>query len=132
MGFRFSYLEKRGEPQSLSDLEDHCLIGTVPQSLKKVVQETFDIDLSKHEDLIKCEDYPLIWQMVVAGCGIGMTHLFQGDNEPAVKRILTEMDTLTFPVWLVAQPDFKTRARVQLVYRYLADELRLVLNNDHV
>ena len=56
----------------------------------------------------------------------------QGDNEPAVKRILTEMDTLTFPVWLVAQPDFKTRARVQLVYRYLADELRLVLNNDHV
>lgn len=127
-----TYLEKRGEPKSLSDLEDHCLIGTVPQSLKKVVQETFDIDLSKHEDLIKCEDYPLIWQMVVAGCGIGMTHLFQGDNEPAVKRILTEMDTLTFPVWLVAQPDFKTRARVQLVYRYLADELRLVLNNEHV
>jgi hypothetical protein len=50
--------------------------------------------------------------MLVAGCGIGITHLFQGDNEPAVKRILTEIDTLTFPVWLVAQPDFKTRAGV--------------------
>ena len=68
------------------------------------------------------------------GCRMWHWHdaSFQGDNEPAVKRILTEMDTLTFPVWLVAQPDFKTRARVQLVYRYLADELRLVLNNDHV
>jgi hypothetical protein len=56
-----------------------------------------------------------------------MTHRFQGDAEPSVKLILEEFGTLKLPVWLVAQPDLKKRARIQLVYSALAKQMRVKL-----
>ena len=31
---RLKYLEKNGVPQSIQDLENHCLIGTIPENFK--------------------------------------------------------------------------------------------------
>ena len=58
-----------------------------------------------------------------------MTHRIQGDADPTVKRILTELNTFKLPVWLVAQPDLKKRARLKLVYNSLADQLRAKLKD---
>ena len=121
------YLEKKGLPQSIQDLKKHCFVGTVPETLKQTLQGLWGQEVLDHDNIIKCEDYPLIWQLVVAGCGIGMTHRFQGDAEPSVKLILEEFGTLKLPVWLVAQPDLKKRARIQLVYSALAKQMRVKL-----
>ena len=123
------YLEKRGFPQSIQDLKKHCFVGTVPETLKQTLQGLWGQEVLDHDNIIKCEDYPLIWQLVVAGCGIGMTHRFQGDAEPSVKLILEEFGTLKLPVWLVAQPDLKKRARIQMVYSALAKQMRLKLQS---
>ena len=53
-----------------------------------------------------------------------MTHRLEGDTEPSVKLILEEMGTLNLPVWLVAQPDLKKRARIHMVYKALAKQMR--------
>ncbi len=121
------YINKKGAPQSLEELKDHFIVGTIPETLKQKCKETYGQELLEHENSIKCQDYPLIWQLVVAGCGIGLTHRIQGDADPTVKRILTELNTFRLPVWLVAQPDLKKRARLKLVYNSLADQLRAKL-----
>ena len=123
------YINKKGVPQSLEELKEHFIVGTIPETLKQKCKVTYGQELLEHENSIKCQDYPLIWQLVVAGCGIGMTHRIQGDADPTVKRILTELNTFKLPVWLVAQPDLKKRARLKLVYNSLADQLRAKLKD---
>jgi hypothetical protein len=56
-----------------------------------------------------------------------VTHRAQGDADPSVKLILAELGDLKLPVWLVAQPDLKRRARLQIVYSALAKKMRLKL-----
>ena len=121
------YLEKKGIPQSIQDLKAHYFVGTIPETLKQKLQVLWGQDALDHDNVIKCMDYPLIWQLVIAGCGIGVTHRSQGDADPSVKLILTELETLKLPVWLVAQPDLNKRARLQMVYRTLAKKIRLKL-----
>ena len=121
------YLEKKGSPQSIQDLKGHCFVGTIPETLKQTLQVLWGQEVLDLDNVIKCEDYPLIWQLVVAGCGIGVTHRAQGDADPSVKLILAELGDLKLPVWLVAQPDLKRRARLQIVYSALAKKMRLKL-----
>ena len=123
------YLEKKGMPETLQDLKKHCIIGTIPETLKQTLQALWGQEILDHDNIIGCEDYPLIWQLVVAGCGIGVTHRAQGDAEPSVKLILTDLDALKLPVWLAAQPDLKSRARLQLVYSSLAEKIKVKLKN---
>ena len=121
------YLEKKGIPQSIQDLKGHCFVGTIPETLKQKLQVLWGQDALDHDNVIKCMDYPLIWQLVVAGCGIGVTHRAHGDSNPSVKRILPELQTLTLPVWLVAQPDLERRSRMQMVYNSLVEQIRFRL-----
>lgn len=125
------YLEKKGTPQSLQDLKKHCFVGTIPETLKKTLRVLWGQEILDHNNVIQCEDYPLIWRLVVAGCGIGVTHRVQGDAEPSVKLILPELGILKLPVWLVAQPDLKKRARLKMVYSSLAEQIRAKLKDYH-
>ena len=65
--------------------------------------------------------------MVVAGCGIGITHRVNGDREQSVKLIFEDLEVLTLPVWIVAHPGFKTRARIKTVFQFIANEMRRAL-----
>ena len=95
--------------------------------LKQKIDGLWGQEVTAHINIIRCEDYPLIWQLVVAGCGIGVTHRAHGDSNPSVKRILPELQTLTLPVWLVAQPYMKERSRLKNFYGLLAKKMRSTL-----
>ena len=121
------YLEKKGIPQSISELREHTFVGSIPPDLKQEIEMAWGSAAAEHTNVLRCANYPLIWQLVLAGCGIGVTHSALGDQNPCVKRILPEMEDLTLPVWLIAQPDIKSRSRIQLVYDILAKKMRLAL-----
>lgn len=46
-----------------------------------------------------------------------------GDTDPAVRRVLPNLEPLVFPIWLVAHRDFLTRSRIRRVYDVLAQDL---------
>ena len=121
------YIKKKGIPQSIQDLKGHCFVGTIPETLKQTLQTLWGQEVLDHANVIKCTDYPLIWQLIAAGCGIGVTHRILGDADSSVKLILTDLSTFKLPVWLVAQPDLERRSRMQMVYNSLVEQIRFRL-----
>jgi len=122
-----NYLERVGTPNKILELKDHCIVGSMPKTLENLITNRWGKDILDHVDVIKCKDYPLIWELVAAGCGIGLTHLNHGDANPAVKRIMANHGSLTLPVWMVAHPDVNTRARIRLVFDFMVEEMKLAL-----
>ena len=66
------------------------------------------------------------WSLLFAGCGIGLTHVDEGDAEPLVERILADYK-ICLPVWLSSHRELKTSSRVRYVYDFIAKELSKLL-----
>ncbi|MEM6986180.1 MAG: LysR substrate-binding domain-containing protein, partial [Pseudomonadota bacterium] len=118
-----SYLARRGEPSSLADLAQHDLIGDDRDDQIRNGLKALGMPLSPDMFRIRSEDSVTSWSLVLAGCGIGITHVMRGESEPAVKRVLPDVPPLSMPVWLTSHSELRTSARVRVVYDFLADRL---------
>ncbi len=72
---------------------------------------------------IMTEHYLVMWGMVKGGLGIGVQDSIIGDSEPLVRRVLPDLEPLTFAMWLVTHREVNTSQRVRVVYDLLASEL---------
>jgi len=70
------------------------------------------------------ESYLVMWELVRQGAAIGVLDAYIGDADPAVRRVLPELEPLIFPIWLVAHRELTTNRRIRMVYDFLATELR--------
>tara|TARA_B110001450_G_scaffold217436_1_gene211424 strand:- start:76 stop:363 length:288 start_codon:yes stop_codon:yes gene_type:complete len=70
--------------------------------------------------------YSVAWRMVVEGCGLGITHISHGDSEPRVSRILKELPTITYPVWLVTHEEIKDTPRIRYIYDLITEQFNKV------
>ncbi len=119
------YLKQNGEPQSFSELGHHYLVGN---RQSKAEREQLSENWKAWEAQIysqtihhRCHDHAVSWRMVVEGCGIGLTHISFGDSEPRVKRILTNLPSLTLPLWLVTHEEIKKTPRIRFIYDLIAN-----------
>ena len=111
-----AYLERRGTPLTLLDLEDHDLVGEDQMSTFQNELRAHGLDISSKSFRFRCDNYIVAWNLVVAGCGIGMTHIRYGDAEPRVKRIFAELPALTLPIWIFSHSELKTSPRVRVPF----------------
>lgn len=72
---------------------------------------------------ILTKNYLVMWEMVKQGLGIGILDGAMGDAEPRVKRVLPNMDLLTFPIWLVAHRELNTSRRIHTVFDLMSIEV---------
>ena len=122
-----TYLKRRGTPISIADLKDHELIGEdYGINTFKTSLQAIGLNLSNNSFRYRCDDYLVAWSLLVAGCGIGLTHVDKGDAEPLVKRILADYK-ICLPVWLSSHRELKTSSRVRYVYDFIAKELSKLL-----
>jgi DNA-binding transcriptional LysR family regulator len=61
--------------------------------------------------------------LVKQGIAIGIMPDYIGDSERKVKRVLPDMEPMTFNTWLVVHRELHTNNRVRTVYDFLANEL---------
>ena len=122
-----TYLERRGTPISIANLKDHDLIGEdYGINTFKTSLQAIGLNLSNNSIRFRCDDYLVAWSLLVAGCGIGLTHVDRGDSEPLVERILADFE-ICLPVWLSSHRELKTSSRVRYVYDFIAKELSKLL-----
>ena len=121
------YLNKKGTPDSLADLGDHYLVGDIQTGgLRDKFVNLFGAEIANQILHLRCDDHSVAWRMVVEGCGIGITHISHGDSEPRVSRILKELPTITYPVWLVTHEEIKDTPRIRYIYDLIAEQFNKV------
>ncbi|MEO9230428.1 MAG: LysR family transcriptional regulator [Devosia sp.] len=118
-----AFIERLGNPRLPYDLRDAEFInvdrtGTFIKGLNAL-----GLNLTERNFPILAENYLVMWELVKQGLGIGIQDGVIGDREPLVKRVLPDLEPLTFSMWLVTHRDVNTSRRIRVVFDLLAEEL---------
>lgn len=115
-----SYLDRAGRPLRVEDLVHHDVVGfdTLDTYLRGFA--AFGITRRREDFPLRCDDSVVLWAMVRAGCGIGVTNALLARDDPVVERILYDVALPPLPVWLTAAEALRHTPRIRAVYDHLA------------
>ncbi|WP_093993140.1 LysR family transcriptional regulator [Flavimaricola marinus] len=117
------YVDKIGNPVKPYDLRHAEFINLDHSGMMLAGLNTLGLGLTEANFPIVTESYLVMWELVRQGAAIGILDSFIGDRDPAVRRVLPDLEPLTFPIWLVAHRELTTSHRIRLVYDFLVEEL---------
>jgi DNA-binding transcriptional LysR family regulator len=117
------YLNLYGLPIDVADLSNHDLIGGDADGQVLQGLQSLGASIVEEDFRYRCDDRFTAWQLLLAGCGIGVAHLSQGLAQPCLIRILPDIPTMELPVWLTSHSELKTNARVRRTFGFIADHL---------
>lgn len=107
-----------------NDLQDARFIGIDNSGVMLEVLRQMGLPISEQNMPIRCENFLVMWAMVLRGMGIGIIDDRIGDAEPQVVQVLPDLPPLSFPVYLVAHREIHQNRRLRFVYDFLAERLR--------
>ncbi len=120
---RRDYLDRVGTPTGFADIAGHVVIGYDRSSL--IIDAMARMGLKADRDFFRfrCDDQVACWRAVCDGIGIGFGPNFLARREPALVRLMPEMEIEALPVWLVSHRELRTSARIRAVSDYLSERL---------
>ncbi|MDP2520093.1 LysR family transcriptional regulator [Shimia thalassica] len=118
------YIEKIGAPTTPYALRhaDFVNMDRTGGMLKGL--NSLGLGLTEANFPLLTESYLVMWELVKQGTAIGILDAHIGDAEPKVRRVLPDLEPLTFPIWLVAHREVTTSRRIRRVFDFLAEELK--------
>ncbi|MCV6823181.1 MULTISPECIES: LysR family transcriptional regulator [Halocynthiibacter] len=118
-----TYLARRGVPQDRDKLMAHDWVGYDRNDLMikgmRAVGWTVDRSFFK----IRCDNQSAYWQLVQAGCGVGVALKCVAQHCAEVEQILPEVEVPPLPVWLTAPEALRKSPRIRRVFDFLAEKL---------
>jgi len=122
------YLDARGRPEDFADLMAHEVVGYDRDD--RIVKGFRDAGLPVSRDWfpVRCDDQVAYWELVCAGCGIGIAQTVVGEPDPRVARVLPEAQMPALPVWITAHEATRHTPRVAAVWAALASGLARLLS----
>ena len=63
------------------------------------------------------------WELLKSGFGMTLMPELLGETKPGVEKVLPDLPSLDFPVWLVTHRELKTSRRIRVVFDPLASAL---------
>ncbi|WP_255553402.1 LysR family transcriptional regulator [Maritimibacter sp. DP1N21-5] len=118
------FVRRYGPFETPSDLTQARFIGLDNTGLMLGVLQQMGVPITEANIPIRCENFLVMWAMVLRGMGIGIIDDRIGDAEPGAVRVLAELPPLSFPVYLVAHREIHQNRRLRFVYDFLAERLR--------
>ena len=79
------------------------------------------LDLSKRNFRYASNSQLVEWEIARKGHAIAIMTDRIASGFPEFQPVLTEIDTFTLPIWLVAHRELQTSRRIRLVFDLLAD-----------
>ncbi len=117
------YLARIGTPATPHDLSRAEFISVDRSGAFLDGLNAMGLNLTDRNFPIFTDDHLVMWEYVKSGLGIGIIDSDLGDREPAVRRVLPDLEPLMFPIWLVAHRDLHTSRRIRTVFDLLARKL---------
>ncbi len=122
-----SYLAQHPAPHHHDQLSEHDLVG---YDRSRLIIDGFALQgfhLTKDAFSTRCDNQSAYWQLVRAGCGIGLCQTFVGDTDPLVTRVLPDLPIPDLPLWLTTHPDLHKTPTVNAVWQSLRQGLARVV-----
>lgn len=124
-----NYLDTAGRPRTLREVADHSFIGIPDPDHLIAPLHNLGIPLCAESFVIQPHSSMVTWEMVKAGHGVSMLPEVLGGKEPGVEKVLGDVPSLEFPVWLVTHRELQTSPRIRTVFDFLANQLGEVARN---
>jgi len=121
------YLRRRGGPRTPADLARHELIGFDRDDLMVHTFEKLGMPIPRETFRVRSDDHLVLWESLRAGLGIGFAANWLARREPALRRLLPELDIPSLPVWLTVHREIRASARIRIVYDFLAQTIAAAL-----
>ncbi len=121
------YLDRRGTPAVIADLAEHDIIGGDSQAQVLQGLRSLGLKIDQNGFRYRCDDRLTAWQLLNAGCGVGVAQLSQAASGSELVRLLPDLPVIGLPVWLTSHSELRTNARVRRTYDYIATQLGAVL-----
>ena len=117
------YLDRRGRPETIEQLLTHDLIGLDRDEDILRGMRAMGLAAERSWFALRCDDYTVGWELVRAGCGIGLAQVAVASACPGVERVCRAVPLPHLPIWLTAHQAMHQTPRVRRVWQGLAQGL---------
>ncbi len=117
------YLQQNGTPTGPLDLGKHDFVGFDSSTLIIDGMRAVGVQVDRHRFTVRCDQQAIYWELVCAGCGIGVAQSVIGQNDPEMVQVLPDIPIDNIPVWLVAHQALRNTARIRRVFDILAESI---------
>lgn len=118
-----SYIARRGRPANFDKFFEHALVGYDRSDLILRGLREWGVEAKRDWFETRTDDHAVYWQLIRAGCGIGIAQLSVADRDPEVERLLPEVPLPTLPLYLAAHEAVRHTPRIRRVWDALAEGL---------
>ncbi|WP_147126710.1 LysR family transcriptional regulator [Shimia ponticola] len=117
-----SYLERVGRPNGVTDVLKMDLVGH--DTLTRIVDgiRGFGYPITREDFATRTDDVLTMWELVVAGCGLGFSPCVVADADPRVERVQLPVAIPSLPMWLTASEAMRATPRIRAVWDLIAAE----------
>jgi DNA-binding transcriptional LysR family regulator len=117
------YLDRAGRPRTEQDLLRHSFVGYDRDD--RIIRGFREMGYSVARDFFgtRTDAQAVNWELVRAGCGLGIGPVLIGDREPLVERVVPDLPLPVLPVWLTAHEAMRRTPRIRRVWEMLEEDL---------
>lgn len=123
-----SYLDRRGRPETVAALMEHDWIGYDRSDLMLREMREMGWPVTRAFFATRTDDQAANWQLIRAGCGIGIAQIATARGAPEVERLLPGLALPGLPVWLTAHEAMRRTPRISRVWDALAAGLATAIS----
>ena len=114
------YLDKAGRPRTLRAVADHAFVGSPNSDQLMTTLHDKGIPARRESFVMSSESGVVQWELVKSGYGITFMPELLGEATPGIEKVLPDLPSLEFPVWLVTHRELRTSRRIRVVFDLLA------------
>jgi len=124
-----SYLDRMGRPKAPRDVAAHDFVGNADPERLMAPLHNMGIPVRADRFVMSSENGVVAWELVKTGFGVSMQPEVLGDSELGMEKVLPELPSLEFPIWLVTHRELQTSRRIRVVFDLLARGLSDAVKN---
>lgn len=115
-----AYVERRGMPDSLDALAAHDFVGPDRNRTDLAFAARLGPALTRDRLVLRTDSHPAQLAAARAGVGIAVAQVPAGERDPALLRLLPELDVALLDTWIVTPENLSRVPRVRAVFDSLA------------
>lgn len=114
------YLDRAGRPHTPRDVAGLDFVGNADPERLMAPLNNMGVPVRAESFVMSSESGVVAWELVKAGYGVSMQPETLGEAEPGLEKVLPDLPSLEFPIWLVTHRELQTSRRIRIVFDLLA------------